>query len=825
MFENYMITAWRNARHDPFYAILNVIGLALGFAVVIAIWLFVRDELSYNSFLPGYQDVYWVRLTIAEAGQAPMTSRGTPSRMGVELKLNFPEVAFTTRMRPDALGLRHGNVEAVETVIDVDADFFAVLGYRLLRGNPTTALAEPDSVVLSRARAEKYFGTIDCLGQTLEVNRLHSVRVTGVMEDPPLNATERNHILLSSTTAWSKLAFADATPAPRGELRLTGRTYVRLRPGTDPQKLSGRLPAFALAHYPDPDEPTKPLFASMFLHSLADVHLHPYNPDTHEPNDQEQTLYTVAATGLLIWLLAGINFVNLVTARAARRAVEIGVRKGVGALRSQLMVQFMGEALCYSLVGLLFAVGLVELFLPNLNAFLDRQISFDFWRHPLLAAAPIATAVLFGVVAGVYPAVILSRFPPAHVLKARQGAPGGGGRLRSGLVVFQFTVTIAVLIATIVIHRQFAFATSDALRFDKDLILTIPMDDMLQPATPDGLERLEAARLETLRARLAGVPGVQGMAGTFSIPLWANYLRTDFVRSDQSDGRKVNLTIRPVDFGYFGVYRLPLLAGRDFSRDFAEDKVAADDKSRLSAAIINETALRKLGFTDPSAAIGQKIKTTDSDFARNHRVIGVAPDFPLDSIRTRVPPAVFVVDPDMFKVLSVKLSGSNLPETLRGVDAAWHEVVPAQRISRVFLDDRIAELNVDIARQGALFTAFAACAVALGCLGMIGLSAYTAERRTKEIGIRKVLGGSTFDIVRLLIWQLIKPVLMANALAWPIAWWLMEKWLEGFAYRVDLGPGPFLAAGLGAVAIAIATTAYHAFRVAQACPVAALRYE
>jgi len=355
----------------------------------------------------------------------------------------------------------------------------------------------------------------------------------------------------------------------------------------------------------------------------------------------------------------------------------------------------------------------------------------------------------------------------------------------------------------------------------REVVLT----DRARAETPRRLERLEAARLETLRARLAGVPGVQGMAATFSIPLWANYLRTDFVRSDQSDGRKVNLTIRPVDFGYFGVYRLPLLAGRDFSRDFAEDKVAADDKSRLSAAIINETALRKLGFTDPSAAIGQKIKTTDSDFARNHRVIGVAPDFPLDSIRTRVPPAVFVVDPDMFKVLSVKLSGSNLPETLRGVDAAWHEVVPAQRISRVFLDDRIAELNVDIARQGALFTAFAACAVALGCLGMIGLSAYTAERRTKEIGIRKALGANNGKVIALLVWDFIRPVLLANLIAWPVAFYFLHRWLSGFVYHVPLSPLVFVGASAFAILVALLTVAAQSVWTARQKPVLALRYE
>ncbi|HEY2531829.1 MAG TPA: ABC transporter permease [Xanthobacteraceae bacterium] len=824
MFRNYLATAWRSARRDRFYALLNVFGLALGFAVAIVIWLFVRYELSYNSFLPGYQDVYWIRLTIAETGQRPVTLRGTPARMAAELKLDFPEIVATTRTRTQYVGLRHGDVEAVENILWVDADFFAVLGYRLLRGDPATALAEPNSIVLTRTLASKYFGTTDCLGQTLEIDHLHPMRVTGIAEDPPSNATESFDALLSGKTAWSKLAIADATAPSPGELDLTGKTFVRLRPGVNPDNLSTRFPAFALSHYPDPEGP-RPLFASMFMHSLADVHLNPYNPDTSEPNDQEQMLYAVAATGLLILLLAGINFVNLATARATRRAVEVGVRKGLGALRSQLMVQFMGESVCYSLAGLLLGVGLAEFFLPSLNALLDRQIAFDFLRHPLLAIVPLATAMLFGIAAGVYPAVILSRFPPAQMLKARAGASIGGGRVRLGLVVFQFTVTIALLIATIVIHRQLSFATSQALRFDKDLMLTIDLTGMPEQVTPDGLGRREAAPLEALRTRLAAVPGVRAMAATFTLPLWHYSLTTDFVRPGQSKGQSVNFTIQSVDFGYFGVYRVPLLAGRDFARDFVEDKVAADDKSRLSSAIINETALRALGFTDASAAIGQEVQSTDSGSPRRHRIIGVAPDFPLDSIRDPVPPSIFIVDPDLFKVLSLKLSGSNLPETLRGIDAAWHEFMPERPINRVFLDDRIAELYRDVAHEGRVFAAFAGFAVAIGCLGLIGLSAYTAERRTKEIGIRKALGASTFDVSWLLIRQFTKPVLLANVLAWPIAWWFMRGWLDGFAYRIDLGPEPFLGAGLGAIAIAIATTASHAVQVARSRPVGALRYE
>ena len=825
MFRNCLAAAWRNALHDRLYAMLNVLGLALGFAVVLLIWLFVRDELSFNQFLPNYRDIYRVQLTIGESGERPVTWAATPDRMAAELKLDFPEIAAIARDAKQRVGVRHGEVMASEAVDWVDPNFLDVLGYPLLRGDPATALSQPDSIVLTRTTAQKYFGGIDCLGQMLDINKIHPIRVTGIAEDPPSNATVKFVALASGKTSYGKLATLDAAPQASTALSITVATYVRLRSGIASKALADRLRTFALAHYPNGDG-SEPLFAAMFLKSLASVHLYPYNPDTNEPNTQIQTVYAVAATGLLILLLAGINFVNLVTARATRRAVEVGVRKGLGALPGQLTVQFMGESLGYSLASMALGVALAALILPGLNAFLDRRITMDFLHYPLLAILPVVTAILFGVVAGVYPAVILSRFPPAHVLKAGAGAWLGGGRLRLGLVVFQFTVTIALLIATSVIYRQISFATSKALRFEKDLILTIDLTGMPQQTAQDGPDRREIAPVEALRTQLAAVPGVEAIAASFVVPLLTQSFTMDFARPDWTDRPSIAFSIMPIDFGYFSLYRVPLLAGREFSREFNEDKMAPDNKSRMSAAIINETAMHSLGFVNPAAAVGQEVRTTDEGFPeRRHRIIGVVPDFPLGSIRNPVPPTIFIVDPEMFNVLSVKLSGANLPGTLHGLDAVWLDFVPDRPINRVFLDDRIAGLYLDITREGKMFAAFASFAVVIGCLGLIGLSAYTAERRTKEIGIRKALGASTTDVAWVLIKQFTRPVLLANALAWPIAWWFMRGWLDGFAYRIDLGLEPFVIAGFGAIGIAVATTAFHAIQVARSKPVTALRYE
>jgi putative ABC transport system permease protein len=824
MFRNYLIAAWRSARRDRFYALLNVIGLSLGFAAAILIGLYVRDELSFDRFLPGYADVYRAQLTLAETGQRAQTFAQMPYKLAAEMKLDFPEIAAAVRVRSQSVGLRHGEVEANEDIETADADFFAVLGFGLLRGDPATALAEPDSIVLTRRLAEKYFGTIDCVGQSLEINRTNPVRVTGVAEDPPRNTTSGFSALLSGTTSYSFLAQDDRRSAwPPGEFWNEDLTYFRLKPGVAPQGLAARFPGFVFAHYPKPDG-LSPIF-TLFLKPLADVHLHPNDPDTSETDEQAKTLYAVAATGFLILLLAGINFVNLVTARATKRALEVGVRKALGAMRLQLFAQFMTESITYALAGMMLGMALAELALPSLNALLDRHIAFDYSHQPVLAALPVLAAILVGLVAGIYPALVLSSFPPATVLKSRSGGPIGGGKLRLALVVFQFTVTIALVIATAVIYRQNVFASSEALRFDKDLLLTVELRGMPQYETQDGNMRRKPASVEALRARLAAVPGVQALAAAWKVPQSDKHVSSDFDRPTRPDRPKISVDTLAVDFGFFDVYGLHLIAGRDFSRDHSEDLVGEENRARLSSAIINEAAVRALGFADAAAAIGQEIASTELDVPQHLRIIGVAPDFPLGSIRTAVAPSVFFVEPGLFDVFTLKLSGANLPATLRAIDAVWPDFVPVRPINRSFVDDRIARLYFDEAREGRLFAAFAGFAAVIGCLGLVGLSAFTAERRTKEIGVRKALGASTFDVARLLVWQFVKPVLLANAIAWPIAWWFMRNWLDGFAYRIELGPTLFVAAGSGALVIAVLTTAGHAFQVARARPVTALRDE
>jgi len=600
--------------------------------------------------------------------------------------------------------------------------------------------------------------------------------------------------------------------------------YVRLKPGASAAAIDARLPTLMAEHYPAGRDEDKPPRA--FLAPITALHLHAKELGDNDTGGDLVTVYAISATGVLVLLVAGINFINLVTARATRRAVEVGVRKAAGATRRQLMAQFLGESILYALVALVLAVALVELVLPGFNLFLDRTIRFAYWRDPGLAASLLALGLAIGLLAGFYPAFVLSGFRPALVLKGA-AATQSAGRLRQSLVVLQYAISITLLIATAVIYRQTEFATQDSLRFDKNLILAISLGGI--PTTlAEGEMHLVYDRptVETLRARIEALPGVKAVADSWVVPdADSDSTRGWFVGAGKG-APMVSASWVPQGFGLFELYGIKPIAGRSFAlgRGGDDAPIVAGVEGN---AILNESAVRAFGFADPAAALGQVIgMPLDEDFhSQPRRIVGVVPDFPLNSIRTRIKPTVFFAAPDWATYLNVKLTGRDLPQTLAAIDRIWQELVTTRPINRQFIDDRIARLYRDVTRQGQVFAGFALVAVAIACLGLFGLAAFTAERRTKEIGIRKAMGASTRDILKLLVWEFAKPVLLANALAWPLAYLAMTRWLEGFAYRIDLDPLIFIGAGLTALAIACGVTLFHAFQMARSRPVLALRYE
>jgi putative ABC transport system permease protein len=828
MFRSYFNSAVANLLRNKLHAAINLMGLALGLATAILIGLYVRDELTFEHFLPGYEDVY--RLETVDMGQdgRPHISAGIPHELAGALRDNFPEIAAMTRRTAALYGFRHGDIEATEVPNSVDPEFLQVLGYRLIAGDPATALATSRSILLPRSLALKYFGTVNCIGETIEIDRTETARVDGVFEDLPSNthlALYGPRPLLSGLAPFSTLAKADRTPPPVGAFVRDVNTYIRLKPGVALTDLNRRLADFIAKRYPQDRPELAP--RSGFLVPIDAMHLHGREFEDFTSGSDLPTVYAISATGILVLLVAGINFVNLVTARATRRALEVGVRKAVGATRAQLILQFMAEPISYALVALVLAVALVELILPRFDLYLDRTIHFPYWRDPVLLIAMPAGAVAIGLLAGIYPALVLSRFAPAAVLKGSSATPGSA-RLRQVLVVLQYSISIALLIATTVIYRQTEFANGGSLRFDKDLVLTVSLSGIPGQDAADGSHFIsDSATVERIRQRVEALPGVKAAAASWVIPdALDNHPQLWHLPENQG---AVPITASRVeqDFGFFETYGLKPIAGRSFSRDHGEDSAPADP-TKGGTAILNETAVRSFGFASPEAALGHELNMelgSSGGALEPRRIVGVVPDFPLSTIRAAIPPTVFVIEPGWSSYLNVKLTGENVPETLAAIDRIWKEMVPAQPIWRQFIDDRIEHLYRDVTRQGQVFAGFALVAVLIACLGLFGLAAFTAERRTKEIGIRKAMGASTADIVRLLIWEFARPVLLANIIAWPLAYLVMRRWLDGFVYRIELDPLIFIGAGLAALVIACGITMFHAIQVARSRPVLALRYE
>ncbi len=803
MLKNYLRAAWRNAIRDRLHASINVVGLGIGFAAALLIALFVRDELGYDQFLAGHDRIFRIGGDLTIQGRPVVHSALVLGHVAPALALDFPEFEGVARVYGDRVGLRHGDVEVLERIYWADPKFLSVIGLPVIAGDAATALDAPDSVVLTRSMARKYFGTDMPIGSTLELGRQHPLRVTAVLEDLPPNTHLDTQILVSGLAPFSDLTREDADKPDPNNNNFGGWAYARLKPGVDRRAVESRLPAFIHQYFPWVDGSTpNSVSIALRLDPLTDIHLSPAVPSMTE-GGSPSTIAAVSIVALVILAIASINFINLMTARAARRSVEVGVRKALGATYGQLVFQFMSESTAFALIAAVIAIAVVELVLPSFNAFLGRQIGFAYWQDPELAAGIAGLVLLVGIGAGLYPALVMAAFRPASVLKGgRAGA--GSGRLRQALVVLQFAASIGLAVATLVIVRQTDFATGNSLRFDKDQVLLV--------------EASEACS-DTFRDRVAALPGVKGVACSRSAPL--NFSTIDGT-STLPDGREVDVDKTPIDFGFFELYGLKPLAGRLFDRARQNDELHKDDKDPTPSVVINETAVRAYGFATPAAAIGQQVAVVDK---AQSVIVGVVPDFPIGSIRDAVSPTVFYVNRSSWGLLSVKLDGRNVAADLSGIDKIWSESVNDRPIKRFFLDSRIEELYEDITRQSEVFAIFAAVALLIGCLGLFGLSAFTAERRTKEIGIRKALGASTADVSLLLIWQFVKPVLIANAIAWPLTYLIMRRWLDGFAYRITLSVEPFLIAGAAALAIAILTTAFHAFQVARSRPVLALRYE
>lgn len=835
MWRNYLTVGMRALVKNRTYAFINIFGLALGLAACLMILLYVRYELNYDSWLPDseriyqFQDIYSPTDTGGEEYRLQMTSY-VSGRMLVK---DFPQIESAVYIGSGGgYILQNGQASLTEDLRYVEGNLLDVLPLPMVRGTRATALQRPGQLILSESEARRRFGDADPIGRTLTiVQPVGNVdyQVTGVFRDIPPNS----HLGFNIIARYDpQTAFAQNPSFLTSWNSQGGWFYVKLKPGADAAAIDAQLPAWERRNIPDDvteGRRENPGDAQNWrLMNVRDVHLGDAQDAAMRPGNDERTVITFAVIAALILGMACVNFTNLATARASQRAREVALRKVLGANRRQLIVQFLGETVLVAAIAMLIAVTACELLLPYFNAFLGADMTIAYTGRDGLLLPMIALVLLVGAAGGLYPAFYLSRFQPAQILKANKSSAEaqGSGRLRNVLVVAQFAVSIGLIICTAVIYAQTMFARTVDAGYRRDGLLQV---DLI------GRQRIEQV-IDTLRREIGAIPGVTAV-GRSSIAVNPG---NNSVSSVQVPGqpRAVDLGVYGIDPGFFPAMGMRLLAGRNFderqARDDATTPLPVDlDAERALVArglnvIVTEDAALRLGFGSPREAIGKEIRAglAPSEVGLvPSTIVGVVNDARFRSIRDPVQPILYFFQRDRFNYLVIRFAGGDGARVREQVEAIWKRIVPDVPFRAQLAEERVQELYDRDEARAQIFAMFAGLSVVVGCLGLFGLAAFTAERRTKEIGIRKVLGARTRDIVRLLAWQFSKPVVIANLIAWPIAWWAMRDWLNGFDARIDLGPAPFVLAGLLALVIAIGTIAGHAFKVARANPIVALRYE
>ena len=819
MVGRYFTAAIRSLTRSWTYTLINIFGLAVGLAAALIILIFVRYELTYDRWIPGSEHVYQLQTIIVSPSGERMPNQMGPYEAAGALKSDFAEVEATVHAQIGGAKIeRGGRIVRTGALLFVNGPVFDILPLPFVAGDPATALSKPRSVVLTRAEAHKLFGDAPALGQVLTFRTEQAAqdyRVTGVLQDLPKN-THLEFALLAR--------FDPVSPPPELPLEsnwgcVCGPTYVKLKPGTAADALNARLPAWEKRHLPPEWRSGQEMHFRLV--KIGDIHLG--DAGGMRPNADRGFILNFAVVALLILAMACINFTNLATAQASRRAREVALRKLLGATRRQLVVQFVGEALLFTFVALAAALAIVELALPWLSRFLAADLAVSYGDPRGVVLPIVLLALLVGIGSGLYPAFYLSRFMPGRVLKANASvseAPGSG-RLRTALVIVQFAVSVGLIVCTLVVHGQTAFVRSLDPGYDRMRLLQIANLGELGDSQDIFLERIRRLPGVVDASRGSVILGVGGIA------------RQDVTLPGTA--KPLQFEVGWVDPHFFAAAGLEMKAGRNFDerRPSENSTPPPDDQyqklkdqlwARTVPLILNETAVKRLGFGTPEAAVGKALNFAVGA-GKASVVIGVVEDARFRSARDPVLPMAFVWDRTSAWNGILRVAGGD-PRSVRSrIEDVWRGFSPDVPMDAQFAQEVTARFYDAEEARGRIFGAFALVAVLVACLGLLGLAVFTAERRTKEIGVRKVFGARTRDIVRLLVWQASKPVVAANLIAWPVAWWAMRDWLNGFDARIALTPLPFVAAGALAFAVAVGTVAAHTVRIARANPIQALRYE
>lgn len=805
MFQNYLKVALRNLWKNKGFSAINIMGLASGLAVFLLIVLYVSDELSYDRYNKNADRIYRLDADIFFNG-TQATFAVAPDPLAPAMLLEYPVVEQMTRVNyQGSILVRKGNQYVQDDhAAFADSTFFKVFTLPLIQGDPNTALKEPASIVIDETTAKKYFNSTDVLGKTLIIDNNTNCKITGVMKDIPRQSHFHFRFIRprgKDNTSW---------------LSNNTYNYIVAKPGVSRSQLQKDVDATinnhigkeleAQLHASIADLKAKGNHFIYHLMPLTDIHLNSDKSYEVEANSDISYVYIFSVIAIFILLIACVNFMNLSTARSANRAKEVGIRKVAGSLRTHLITQFLTESVLLSFFSLLLALLFATILLPLFNQLAQKEMHvsalFFSWLFPVM----IVLVLLVGLLAGTYPAFYLSSFQPALVLKGKVAKGFRSSWLRSTLVVFQFMISIILIIGTLVINNQLRFIRSRKIGYNREQVLVLHNASYLDKG------------IKTFRNELLNIPGISSASISGDLPTATNFDQEGWFHDASLDATKaVVLTNFFIDENYVPTLGMEMAQGRNFSKDYLTDS---------TAIILNESAVKILGLKDPFKEVMYRPKfSSETDFKPvAYHIIGIIKDFNYSSLHQHVGPLIMQLG-DNWGSIAIRVNTTNIPSVIKAIENKWHDRVPAQPFNYTFMDDDFNKIYTSEQQTGKLFITFAIFAIFIGCLGLFGLVTYAAEQRTKEIGVRKVLGASVSGIVTLLSKDFARLVLIASLIAFPVAWWSMNKWLQSFAYRINISWWVFIVAAAVAIIIAMITVSFQAIKAAIANPIKSLRME